>query len=324
MQYRVLGKTGLKVSEIGFGAWGIGGGMWGKRDDLEAARALRRAFDLGINFYDTARVYGGTLNRDGHSEKLIGKFIKEIGRDRVIIASKIPPKNYQWPARMGINVAEVFPRNWIIQKVDESLKALDRDTLDLMQFHVWQDDFADSGEWKETIQELTGQGKVKYWGLSLNDYQPENCRKTIETGLISTAQLIFNIFHQKPIEMLPFFKKHNIGVIARVPLDEGGLTGKITSQSQFGDFRDDYFKGERKREVFDRAKKLQEVMGVEAKDLPELALRFLLTHLEVSTVIPGMRTVEHVNKNVVVSDSRFLSSGLVTELKNQVWERNFY
>ena len=328
MECRILGRTGLKVSQIGFGAWGIGGGPWGVVDDIEASKALRRAFELGINFYDTARIYGrgDVRNRDGHSEKLIGKFLREVGRDNAIIASKVPPQNYQWPASPNAPISEVFPKGWIIRKVDESLTSLGVETIDLMQFHVWQDSFAESGEWQEAIQGLTGSGKVRFWGLSLNDYQPENCQRTIETGLISTVQLIFNIFHQKPIEMLPFFSRHKLGVIARVPLDEGGLSGAINENTVFAedDFRRFYFTAERKSELVKRVSHLTELLGPEASSVPELALRFLLTFDEVSVVIPGMRKVSHVQSNAATGDGRKLSKNLVNELKSFVWERNFY
>ena len=325
MQYRILGKTGLKVSEIGFGAWGIGGGMWGNTDDEEATKALRRAFDLGINFFDTARVYGDAKNRDGHSEKLIGEFLKEIGRDKVYVASKVPPKNYEWPARSDVVISEVFPKDWIVQKVGESLKALRVETIDLMQFHVWQDSYVENDDWKEAVQDLTKQGKVKHWGISINDYQPANVLRTLETGLIDTVQFIFNIYHQDPEkELLPFAKKNKIGLVARVPLDEGGLTGAVTPETVFGDWRDGFFKGDRRKEVFERAKALLTVAGGEVQSLPEMALRWILSHDEVSTVIPGMRKASHVSENTRVPDGRKLSAPLMSKLVGHAWERNFY
>ena len=324
MNYRVLGKTGLKVSEIGFGAWGIGKGMWRGASDEESLKTLRTAVDLGLNFIDTALDYGDRFNH--HSEKLIGQFLKSLPKNKeVFVASKIYPMNRRWPALPDVPIEQVFPESWIYDAVNLSLYNLGIESIDLMQFHVWQDYFVEADYWKEAVENLTREGKVKHWGISINDYQPTNCLKTLGTGLISSVQFIFNIFHQNPEEeLLPYCRKNNIGLISRVPLDEGGLTGKITPETQFGDFRDDYFKGERKLEVIERAKKLQELMGGEAKDLPELSLRFLLTHPEVSTVIPGMRTVAHVTSNVAVSDGRFLSPGLMAELKNHVWERNFY
>lgn len=325
MQYRILGKTGLKISEIGYGGWGIGDfGFWGKSDEEESRRALRRAFELGVNFFDTARVYGDKLN--GRSERLIGQLVREVGRDKIYIASKVPPKNWQWPALPGVPIDEVFPNDWIIKNVHNSLKTLGIETLDLMQFHVWQDTFVQSDGWKETIEKLTRQGKVRFWGLSLNDYQPQNCRRTVETGLLATVQLIFNIFHQKPVAMLPFYKKHKLGVIGRVPLDEGGLVLKEGEEPTFppGDFRHRYFRAERLPALKKRVTALHRLLGVEAASLAELALRYLLSFDEVSTVIPGMRKVAHVERNAAVADGRHLSSPLLEELRKHAWERNFY
>ncbi|MBI4099473.1 aldo/keto reductase, partial [Candidatus Microgenomates bacterium] len=244
MKYRSLGKTGLKVSEVGMGTWQLAGKPWGwdAPDEAESLRALYRFVELGGNFIDTAWVYGrvdepGDKKGTHCSEELIGQFIKESGnRDKVIIASKIAPKNRKWPAWVGIPISEAFPDNYIEEMVDRSLKSLGVDAIDLMQFHVWQDDFAKEDSWKNTIQKITKTGKVRFWGLSINDYQPSNCFQTLDTGLISSVQFIFNIFHQKPTEkLLPYAKKNNIGLIARVPLDEGGLSGRITADSKFDD-----------------------------------------------------------------------------------------
>jgi aryl-alcohol dehydrogenase-like predicted oxidoreductase len=326
MKYRILGKTGFKVSEVGFGAWGIGGGMWGSVSAEESLKALHKAYALGVNFYDTAWVYGDQKTRDGQSEKLVGRFAKEVGRDKVYIASKVPPMNFTWPARPGVVASQVFPKNWIVGKVNDSLSRLNIDCLDLMQFHVWQDSFVEEDEWKNALQDLTKEGKVKFWGLSLNDYQPDNCKKTIETGLISSVQLIFNIFHQMPTAMFPFYKEHNVGVIARVPLDEGGLTGNINEETVFppGDFRSGYFGGKRKSELVKRINELKGLLGDEAQDLSELALRYILSFDEVSTVIPGMRSEAHCLANAMICDGRKLSNRLLQELKKFTWERNFY
>lgn len=326
MKYRVLGKTGFKISEVGFGAWGIGGGMWGSAMLEDSLKTLHRAYDLGVNFYDTAWVYGDQKTRNGQSEKLVGQFAREVGRDKVYIASKVPPKNFNWPALPGVPASKIFPKDWIVEKVNDSLSRLGTDYLDVMQFHVWQDYFVEDPEWQDATRELTKQGKVKFWGLSLNDYQPDNCKKTIETGLISSVQLIFNIFHQMPTAMFPFYKEHNIGVIARVPLDEGGLTGNIKANTVFpqGDFRTGYFKGERKAELSRRVNELRSLLGEEVHDLPELALRYVLSFDEVSTVIPGMRSEKHAIANALICDGRKLSPSLLQELKKYTWERNFY
>ncbi|MBI5138465.1 MAG: aldo/keto reductase [Candidatus Vogelbacteria bacterium] len=332
MNYRTLGKTGLKVSEVGYGTWAIANdeGCWSGADLNESLKSLSRYVELGGNFLDTASIYGfSSTNPCQHgSEELIGKFLRQSGkRDKVHIASKIYPKNMKWPAWRAVPISEVFPASHIEHIVNESLRSLNIETLDLMQFHVWQDDFVKEDEWKKTIDRITKAGKVKHWGISINDYQPTNCLRTLDTGLISTIQTIFNIFHQRPTEkLLPYAKEHNIGIIARVPLDEGGLTGNITSATRFnkGEFRADYFTPERLLELDKHVLELEKLIGNEVKTLPELALRFILSHDEVSTVIPGMRKLKNVETNTAVSDAGKLSQELMTELKKQTWERNFY
>lgn len=334
MKYRTLGKTGLQVSEVGMGTWQLAGKPWGwdEPDEEESLRALYKFVELGGNFIDTAWVYGrvdelGDKKGKHCSEELIGKFIKESGnREKLIIASKIPGKNRKWPALKGIPISEVFPKGYIEEYVDSSLKSLEIETIDIMQFHVWQDYFVESDDWKEEIRTITKKGKVKHWGISINDYQPNNCFKTLDTGLISTIQFIFNIFHQKPTEkLLPYAKSNNIGLICRVPLDEGGLSGNLTLDSVFtDDMRSKYFSKERLQEFIPRIQKLENLLGDEAKTLPELALRYLLSFEEVSTVIPGMRKVKNVETNTKVSDGVRLSNNLMQELKKHVWERNFY
>jgi len=331
MKYRILGKTGLKVSEIGMGTWQLANdpGCWVGADLKESLRSLYKFTELGGNFIDTAWIYGFSDDQpDSHpSEELIGKFLKESKlRDKLVIASKIPGKNMKWPARRGVPITEVFPDSWIEKCVDDSLRSLGIETIDLMQFHVWQDDFVNKDGWKNTIEKITKSGKVRYWGISANDYQPSNCIKALDTGLISTVQLIFNIFHQLPVERLfPYTKKNNIGLIARVPLDEGSLTGKFTENTEFadGDFRKYFFSKDRLKEVATRVNKLKDLFDDEAKTMPELALRFILSHSEISTTIPGLRKVEHVIQNTSVSDGRKLSEKLLKELKKHSWERNF-
>jgi len=201
------------------------------------------------------------------------------------------------------------------------------ESLDVAQFHVWQDDFADRDEWKKVVERLTREGKVKNWGISVNDYQPSNCLRTLDTGLISTIQFIFNIFHQKPTEkLLPYAKEHGIGLIARVPLDEGGLAGNFTVETEFaeGDLRSKYFSGERLPELVRRTDALKELLGDEAATLAELSLRYILSFDAISTTIPGMRKMKNVEANAAVSDGQRLSVDLLEKLKYQAWERNFY
>jgi len=329
MNYRTLGKTGLKISEIGIGTWQLADNSdWGQTDEKESYRALEHYVNLGGNFIDTAWIYGYSNKNNSHgSHELIGKFLNKSGkRDKLIIASKVPPKNMHWPAKPGILISEVFPDGWIEKCVDDTLRGLGTDTIDLMQFHVWQDDFAQNDDWKNSIQKIIKSGKVRFWGISVNDYQPENCLKTLDTGLISSVQFIFNIFHQKPQELLlPYTQKHNIGLIARVPLDEGGLTGKFTTDTRFsdGDFRQHFFQPSRLPELVKRTDSLKKLIPDE-ESLSQFALRYILSHEAVSTTIPGMRKVSYVDLNTSVSDGLKLSPDLLLELNNHSWERNYY
>lgn len=321
MNYRTLGRTGLQVSEIGFGAWGIGKGMWIGAEDDESVKALNKAIDLGLNFIDTALVYG-----DGHSESLVGKVVK--GRSETIyVASKIPPKNFQWPAQRGVSVKEAFPADHVIASTEESLKNLGLDTIDVQQFHVWSDEWADKGDWLDAIQKLKKDGKIRFFGISINDNQPENAIRLIETGAVDTVQVIHNIFEQAPEDHLyPACEKHQVGVVVRVPFDEGSLTGKITSDTKFdsADFRSRYFRGERKKEVYDRVQKIVSDLGITLDQMAEIALRYVLSHPAVSTVIPGMRSVRNVERNCAVGDAKGLTQDQVNKLKAHRWAHTFY
>src|SRR5690349_19199754 len=253
MNYRTLGKTGLKVSEIGYGAWGIGKSAWIGASDDESVKALHRSIDLGLNFIDTALAY-----EDGHSERLVGRLIKERS-ERIYVATKIPPKNDRWPAPSGVPVAETFPAGHVVACTEESLTNLGLETIDVQQFHVWSDEWVGQGDWLEAVQKLKEQGKVDFFGVSINDFQPENAIKLIETGVVDTVQVIYNIFEQSPEdELFPACERQQVGVIVRVALDEGGLTGKITPQTTFAesDFRNHYFRGDRKQQVSERVQRI--------------------------------------------------------------------
>ncbi len=317
MNYRTLGRTGISVSEVGYGAWGIGGVQWTGGDDEEAKRALNLAIDRGLNLIDTALAYG-----KGHSERLVGE-VARARTESIAIATKIPPKNLQWPAK-SVPLEEVFPADYIVECTEKSLRNLGVETIDLQQFHVWHDNWAERTEWIEAIAKLRQAGKVRHVGISINDYQPTNVIKALRTGQIDAVQVIYNIFEQAPNdELYPVCQELNIGVLARVPFDEGGLTGAITPETVFpeDDFRSWFFRGDRKQKVFDRVEKLKGLLGAEAASLPELALRFTLSHDAVSTVIPGMRSTRHVESNIACSDGRKLSADLLERLKAFAWDR---
>jgi aryl-alcohol dehydrogenase-like predicted oxidoreductase len=321
MNYRTLGKTGLKVSEIGYGAWGIGKTGWIGANDEESLKALHKSIDLGLNFIDTALGYG-----DGHSERLVGQVVRERS-ETIYVATKIPPKNRQWPAQTGVPVEETFSADHVISCTEESLRNLGLETIDVQQFHVWSDEWVGQGDWLEAIANLKEQGKIRYFGVSINDYQPENAIKLIETGIVDSVQVIYNIFEQSPEDrLLPACQEHNVGVIIRVALDEGGLTGRIKPDTTFeaNDFRDNYFRGDRKKQVYERVQHIASDLSISLEQMPETALRYVLSHPAVSTVIPGMRSVRNVERNCLVGDGHGLPNEQVQKLKAHRWVRNFY
>jgi aryl-alcohol dehydrogenase-like predicted oxidoreductase len=325
MKYRKLGRTNFEISEMGYGAWGIGGTQWLGGTDDEALTALRRAIDLGLNFIDTALAYGA-----GHSEQLVGQVVRQSasgsGR-RIYVATKVPPKNQLWPARPGIGIEQVFPYDYILRSAERSLKHLGMETIDLLQLHVWNPEWIARDEWRRGLEELKRSGKVRMVGISINDHQPDSALEIVETGLIDTVQVIYNIFDQTPERNLfPLAMARNIGVIARVPLDEGSLTGTIDEHTRFapGDFRVGYFRGDRKRQVREHVESLLHDLGVDAAGLPEIALRFCLSHPAVSTVIPGMRSLRNAEANCAVPDKGALPEETLAVLRRHAWDRNFY
>ena len=321
MNHRRLGRTGLEVSEVGYGAWGIGGSGWLGAQDDESLRALELALDSGINLIDTALGYG-----DGHSEELVGQAVRSRS-ETVYVATKIPPKNRLWPARAGTHADEAFPADHVRACTEQSLRNLGLEAIDVQQFHVWDDAWVDQGDWREAIEDLRREGKLRFFGVSINDHEPANALGLIRAGLADTVQVIYNAFDQSPEdELFPACREHDVGVLARVPLDEGGLTGRITPDTEFpeGDFRARYFRDDRKREVHERAQAIADDLGVGEDGLAELALRYILSAPEVSSVIPGMRSVRNVERNVAVADGRGLDPGKVERLKAHRWVRNFY
>jgi aryl-alcohol dehydrogenase-like predicted oxidoreductase len=320
MQYRKLGRTNFEVSEIGYGAWGIGGKQWLGGNDDESLQALRRAIELGLNFIDTALAYG-----EGHSEQLVGQIVRETDH-KLYIATKVPPKNLLWPARPGIGIEDVFPYDHIIGCTEQSLRNLQMDTIDLQQLHVWNPEWTEREEWRRAFEDLKQSGKVRAVGVSINDHQPDSALDVVQTGLIDTVQVIYNIFDQTPEQKLfPLTHELNVGVLARVPFDEGSLTGTINESTTFdpGDFRSSYFKGDRKKQVVEHINALQKDLGASAK-LPDVALRFCLSHPAVSTVIPGMRRVRNAEMNTAASDHGPLDQTTLKILNGHAWDRNFY
>jgi aryl-alcohol dehydrogenase-like predicted oxidoreductase len=320
MKYRKLGRTGFEVSEIAHGLWGMSG--WSGSNDRESLDALQLATDLGCNFFDTAWAYG-----EGKSDGLLGKILSSNAASkpskRLYAASKIPPLNDKWPARSEYKYQDVFPAAHVFRHADLIRKQLRVDSIDLLQFHVWDDSWAEEPEFRQTVEKLRHDEIIRYFGLSLNRWEPENGLKALQTGLVDAVQVIHNIFDQAPEdELFPVCQELNIGVIARVPLDEGSLGGKMTLQTRFppDDWRAMYFGPENLAPTIERVEKLKTVLP-EGLTLPQMALRYILSYPAVSTIIVGMRKPGHVRQNIASSDAGPLDSGLLRKLKAHRWDR---
>jgi aryl-alcohol dehydrogenase-like predicted oxidoreductase len=316
MKYRTLGRTGFEVSDIAHGLWGMSG--WSGSADEESRKAIALAIELGCNFFDSAWAYG-----NGKSDGLLGEALAQHKQERLYAASKIPPKNLQWPALPKYKYTDVFPADYVFKYCDRILEKLGVKTVDLLQFHVWDDSWAGEPEFRTTVEKLKSDGKIRFFGLSLNRWEPENGIKALRTGLVDVVQVIYNIFDQAPEDKLfPVCRELNVGVIARVPLDEGSLGGKMTLETHFpeSDWRARYFGPENLSATIPRVEKLKELVPPDMT-LPEMALRFILANPDVNTTIVGMRKLEHVRRNVAASDASPLDSALLQKLKAHRWDR---
>jgi aryl-alcohol dehydrogenase-like predicted oxidoreductase len=297
--------------------WGLAG--WTGSDDVESVESLRRAVELGCTFFDTAWGYGA-----GHSEAILGRVVRENPEHRLVVATKIPPKNFTWPSRPGFALDDCFPPDHIREYAEKSLANLGLPRIDLLQFHVWEDAWARDDRWQRTVEDLKREGIVGAFGVSVNRWEPENVLETLRTGLIDAVQVIYNIFDQAPEDSLfPLCRKLNVGVIARVPFDEGTLTGTLTKESRWpeGDWRNTYFVPENLNASVDRAEALRPLVP-SGMTMPELAMRWILQNPDVSTVIPGMRKLKHVEANVACSDGQSLDPSLMSALRAHRWDRS--
>ena len=316
MNQRTFGRTGWPVGEIGYGMWGMAG--WTGSDDAESLEALQLAVDQGVNFFDTAYAYG-----EGKSEELLARTLKGNPGKRLYVATKVPPKNRRWPSQRGDRLEHVFPADYIQEFAQRSLENLKLETVDLLQFHVWEDAWAEDPRWQRAVDRLKRDRKVRAIGVSINRWEPWNAIRTLRTGLVDAVQVIYNIFDQAPEdELFPLCRELNIGVIARVPFDEGSLTGTLTKQSRWpgSDFRSLYFVPENLHPTVDRVDALKQVVP-EGLTLPELALRFILANDDVHVVIPGMRKPAHVRANVKAGEAGPLPPALVQRLRQHRWDR---
>ena len=311
MEYRILGKTGLRISTIGFGAWAIGGNMWGPQDDNDSIAALNKAIDLGVNFIDTAAAYG-----NGHSEKIIGQVLK-TRKEKIYIATKIPP--LMWPPPPDTHAKDAFPKEKIITSVEQSLKNLQIDCIDLIQLHSWRENWTNDTDWHEALLGLRKQGKIKFIGVSVHDNMEDEALKLIETGRIDTIQVVYNVLAQTPAKNLfPKTQKHNIGIIARVPLAYGALTGKFTQNTTFAenDFRRNKYYGNNLKDILEKVEAFKKITESNEKaNLIAHALRFALAHPAVSTTIPGIRNAKQAEENCSIFNTE-ISSKVTAELSN--------
>src|SRR6185295_4859007 len=323
MRYRKFGRTGWQVSDIGYGMWGMGG--WSGSDDQESLQSLQSAVKLGCNFFDTAHAYG-----EGHSEELLGQTVRASEDKRLYTATKIPPRNKQWPAHPESTLQDSYPPDHVEEYVHRSLRNADLQSFDLIQFHTWNDEWLRDDRWFYKVDDLRSQKLINAIGISLNRWEPWNGVRAVKTGQIDSVQVIYNIFDQNPEdELFPACEEMNVAVIARVPFDEGTLTGTLTKESKWpeGDWRNTYFVQENLFASVDRAEALKELLRKWNQEhsshitMPELALRFILTNPTVSTIIPGMRKLSHVESNIAASDAGPLPSELFQQLKQYRWVR---
>lgn len=323
MNYRRFGRTGWNVSEIGYGMWGLAG--WTGSDDTESLASLQRSVDLGCNFFDTAWAYG-----DGRSEKILGQILRanenaaNAGPDKKLyVATKVPPKNRRWPSRREFSLEDCFPPEYIVEYVDKSLANIGIETLDVIQFHTWEDKWLDDARLARAIENLRQSGKVRAVGISINRWEPWNGVRAVRSGLIDTVQVIYNIFDQNPEdELFPACGEKDVAVIARVPFDEGSLTGTLTLESSWpkNDWRSTYFVADNLKSSVAHADALKPLLR-DGMTLPEMALRFILNDKDVSTIIPGMRKTRNVEANIAAGAKGPLRNGLHAELRKHRWIR---
>ena len=324
MRYRTLGRLGWEISEVGYGMWGIAGGPGGfTGEDYDTAPGcLDLAVELGCNFFDTAWAYGR-----GISEQMLGALLRRHPGRKLYVATKIPPKDMEWPPRPDSSLDEVFPAAHIREFTHRSLENLGVDRIDLMQLHVWEDRWAKDERWRQALGDLKREGVIGAVGISVNRWQPANCLAALDTGLVDVIQVIYNIFDQAPEdELFPRAQRDGIGVIARVPFDEGTLAGAISIYSHWpeGDWRNTYFGPENLRPSVERLGQLVGDVGQLGSPrmlLADMALRFILASPAVSTVIPGMRKREHVRENLAVSGGSPLDADRLATLRRHRWDR---
>ncbi len=320
MKYRILGRTREKVSEIGFGAWAIGG-SWGTQKDNDSIDALHKAIDLGVNFIDTAAGYG-----NGRSEKLIGEVLKNR-REKVLVATKTPPASGPWPPTPYCKAEDRYSESYLRANIEERLRNLKTDCLDILQLHTWTRAWNRDPKPFEILRKIQKEGKIRYIGLSTPEHDQNSVIDLMRQGYLDTVQVIYNIFEQEPAaELLPVAQEYKVGIIVRVVFDEGVLAGKYTAQTQFekDDFRNNYFAGDRLARAVNRTHKIKAEIAGTGLTMPQVAIQFVLNHPAVSTVIPGIRNVAQAEANCAVSDLPPLSEAMILKLHRHAWNRGFW
>jgi aryl-alcohol dehydrogenase-like predicted oxidoreductase len=318
MHSRRFGRLGWPVSEIGYGLWGVGG--WTGSDDDESVKSIERSIELGCTFFDTALAYG-----DGKSEQILGRVLKRHRDKSLVVATKIPPKNRHWPALPTHKLSEVFPPDYVREATETSLKNLGVETIDLQQFHVWTDQWADDERWQRAVDDLKSQKLIRGFGISINRWEPTNVLKALRTKLVDSVQVVYNVFDQNPEdELFPMCRELGVAVIARVPFDEGSLTDTMTRDMTWpaGDWRNLYFAPEYLGDILDHVDALRPDVPADMT-MPELALRFILESPDVSTIIPGMRRVKNVEANIAVSDGTRLPADVMAKMRSHRWIRTY-
>jgi aryl-alcohol dehydrogenase-like predicted oxidoreductase len=327
MKYRKYGKTGWAVSEIGFGAWGLGGD-WGPVDDAHSILTLLSAWDRGINLVDTAQMYG-----KGHSEEVIGRALKQWKGNHIYIATKVQPLAWPHPGEDNPSIEDRYPKEYVREQCEASLRRLGIEAIDVYQLHGWFPRGVEETQWYQTLDELRKEGKIRSIGISIRDYRPEDGIAIARTGMVETQQVVYNIFEQRPADKLfPVCGKHGVAILARVPFDEGSLTGTWTEDTYNNwasyDFRKGYFKGERFQRTLEKVEQIKELVNRLTSDrytnLAEVALRFCLSNPYVSCVIPGIKNLRQLESNIKASDGEVLPKGLLLELKAFNWPRNYH
>ncbi len=324
MEYRKFGKTGWDVSEIGFGGWQLGG-TWGNVDDSESIETLLYAFEQGINFVDTAMLYGA-----GRSETVIGKALKQWTGNDIYVATKVPPSVWNQQEDINAPMRGRYNAVYMRQEVEAALKRLDVECIDLLQLHGWYHRGAYELDWLESLNELKLEGKVRHIGVSLHDSRPDQGLAVAKLGLVDSIQVLYNVFEQEPAdELFGAAEATDTAIIARVPLDSGALTGSWNADTIKDWAEDDkrfqmYSKGDNFAKTLERIEAVKAETSPHYENLAEAALRFALSNKAVSAVIPGMRNKHEVDLNTVHSDGKEFPAELAEALKKHAWKHHFY